>query len=75
MYDEKEVLLSYIESEKYEAAKETAKETAVQMLRMGKLSVDEIARYVPALSMEEIHQHGHCKVQSLIVVSYQSHEI
>jgi hypothetical protein len=56
MYDEKEILLSYIESEKYEAAKETAKETAVQMLRMGKLSVDEIAQCVPALSVEEIIQ-------------------
>jgi hypothetical protein len=56
MYDEKEILLSYIESEKYEAAKETAKETAVQMLKDGELSVEQIARYVPALSVEEIIQ-------------------
>jgi hypothetical protein len=56
MYDEREILLSYIESEKYEAAKETAKETAVQMLKDGELSVEQIARYVPALSVEEIIQ-------------------
>jgi hypothetical protein len=54
MYDEREILLSYIESEKYEATKKTAKETAVQMLKDGELSVEQIARYVPALSMEEI---------------------
>jgi hypothetical protein len=64
MYDEREILLSYIESEKYEAAKEAAeeatkknaKETAVQMLKDGELSVEQIARYVPALSVEEIIQ-------------------
>jgi uracil phosphoribosyltransferase len=56
MYDEKKILLSYIESEKYEATKKAAKETAVQMLRMGKMSVEEIAQCVPALSVEEIIQ-------------------
>jgi hypothetical protein len=60
MYDEREILLSYIESEKYEAVEEAtkknAKETAVQMLKDGELSVEQIARYVPALSVEEIIQ-------------------
>jgi hypothetical protein len=54
MYDEKEILLSYIESEKYEASKEAAKESAIQLLKMGKLSIEEIAKCVPALSVEEI---------------------
>jgi hypothetical protein len=56
MYDEKEILLSYIESERYDAARENAKETATQMLKIGKLSVEEIAQYVPALSVDEIIQ-------------------
>lgn len=62
MYDEKEILLEYIESERYEAAKEAAKEakkenakeTAIQMLKMGKLSVEEIVQYVPSLTLEDV---------------------
>jgi hypothetical protein len=54
MYDEKEILISYIESEKYEATQEAAKEAAMQLLRLGKLSVEEIAGCVPSLSVEEI---------------------
>ena len=49
MYDEKEILREYIESEKYEVAKETA----IQCLKEG-LSVEQIARCVPALSVEKI---------------------
>lgn len=58
MYDEKEILREYIESERYEAQqegkKETAKEAAIQMLKAGKLSVEEIAQYVPSLSVEDV---------------------
>ncbi len=60
MYDEKEILLEYIESERYEAAKEAkrenAKETVIQMLRKGKLSVEEIVQYVPSLSIEDVEK-------------------
>ncbi len=52
--------MEYIESERYEAAeeakKENAKETAIQMLKKGKLSIEEIAQYVPSLSVEEIEK-------------------
>ena len=33
MYDEKEILREYIESERYEAARKEAKEMAVQLLK------------------------------------------
>lgn len=60
MYDEKEILLEYIESERYDAAKEAkrenAKETVIQMLRKGKLSVEEIVQYVPSLSIEDVEK-------------------
>ena len=60
MYDEKEILLEYIESERYEAAteakKENAKETAIQMLKIGKLSVEEIAQCVSILSIEDVEK-------------------
>ena len=39
LYDEQEILKSYVESEKYDVAKETAR----RFLKMGKLSVEEIA--------------------------------
>ena len=63
MYDEKEILREYIESEKYEAAQEAAKEaakeadtrTAIQFLKEG-FSVEQIARCIPALSIDEVRK-------------------
>lgn len=60
MYDEKEILLEYIESERYEAAKEAkrenAKETAIQMVKAGKLSVDEVVQFFPSLTSEDVKE-------------------
>ena len=60
MYDEKEILLEYIESERYEAEQEGEKKadkrTAIQMLKTGKLSVEEIVQYVPSLSVEDVEK-------------------
>lgn len=60
MYDEKEILLEYIESERYEAEQEGEKKadkrTAIQMLKKGKLSVEEIVQYVPSLSVEDVEK-------------------
>ena len=54
MYDEKEILLEYIESERYEAAREEAKEAAIQMLKDGQFSVERIAKYFSNLSVEDV---------------------
>lgn len=58
MYDEKEILMEYIRSERYEAAqeakRENAKETAIQMLKAGKLSVDEIMQFFPTLTPDDV---------------------
>lgn len=43
LYDEQEVLRSYVESEKYEVENATKIETARRLLKMGKLSVEEVA--------------------------------
>lgn len=64
MLDGKEILLSYIEGEKYEAAKEaaqaatqkTAKESAAQLLKSGKLSIEEVTQYFPSLSAEDVEE-------------------
>ena len=55
MYDEKQILREYIESEKYEAAKEADRKTAIQFLKEG-LSVEQIARCILALSIDEIRE-------------------
>ncbi len=56
MYDEKEILREYIESERYEAAKENAKETAIQMIKAGKLSWDEIMQFFPTLTPDDVKE-------------------
>ncbi len=60
MYDEKEILLEYIESERYEAQqegkKETAKEAAIQMVKAGKLSVDEIMQFFSELTPDDVKE-------------------
>ncbi len=60
MYDEEEILLDYIRSEKYEAAREGERKaderTAIKMLKTGKLSVEEIVQYVPSLSVEDVEK-------------------
>ncbi len=43
LYDEQEILKTYVESERFEAENSVKIETARRFLRMGKLSVDEIA--------------------------------
>ena len=52
MYDEKEILLEYIESERSDAAKDTV----IQMLKKGKLPIEEIVQYVPSFSVEEVEK-------------------
>lgn len=53
MYDEKEILLEYIESERYEAAQEAAKEMAMRFLKEG-LSIEQVARCSSELTIDEV---------------------
>ena len=55
LYDEQEVLRSYVESEKYEAENATKIATARRLLKMGKLSVKEIAEG-SGLTVEEVER-------------------
>ena len=62
LFDDEEIMKSYIRSERYEAAKEATKETtkkisietAEKMIRKGKMTLEEIADCVPALSLDEL---------------------
>ena len=47
---------SFIRSERHEAAQENARETAKRMIKKGKMSLEELADYVPALSLEELNK-------------------
>lgn len=55
LYDEQEVLRSYVESEKYEVENATKIATARRLLKMGKLSVEEIAEG-SGLTIEEVEK-------------------
>ena len=56
LFDEEEILKSYIRSERYEATREAAKKIAERMIRMGKLSLEEVADCVPSLSLDELKE-------------------
>ena len=55
LYDEQEVIRSYVESEKYEAENATKIATARRLLKMGKLSIEEIAEG-SGLTVEEVER-------------------
>ena len=55
LYDQEEVLKSYVQSEKYETVEEAAKETAKRMLKDGTFSIDKIAEFV-SLPIEVIQE-------------------
>ena len=56
MYDEKEILLEYIESERYEAEKKADKRNAIQMIKAGRLSIDEVMQFFPSLSSDDVKE-------------------
>ncbi len=56
MYDEKEILLEYIESERYEAEKKADKRPAIQMIKAGRMSVDEVMQFFPSLTSDDVKE-------------------
>ena len=56
LFDEEQIMKSFIKSERYEAAQDKVKEKAILMLQKGKISIDEIRTFFPELSDEEIEE-------------------
>lgn len=56
LFDEEQMIKSFIKSERYEAAQDKVKEKAILMLKKGKISIDEIQTFFPELSDEEIEE-------------------
>lgn len=52
--DEKQILLDYIELERYEAAKEGETKVAIRMLKDGRLSIEEAAECFSALTIKDL---------------------
>ena len=56
LFDEEQIMRSFIKSERYEAAQDKVKEKAILMLQKGKISIDEIQTFFPELSDDEIEE-------------------
>ena len=52
LFDDEQILKAYVK----DIEKSTARETAVQLIRKGKMSLEEIAECVPSLSIEELKE-------------------
>lgn len=52
LFDEEQIMKSFIKSERHDADRETAE----RMIKMGKLSLDEIALCLPSLSLDELRE-------------------
>lgn len=52
LFDEEEILKSYIRSERHDADRETAE----RMIKDGELSLEKISCYIPSLSMDELKE-------------------
>ena len=52
LFDEEQIMKSFIRSERHDAAREIAK----RMIKDGEMSLEKIARYVPSLSMDELKE-------------------
>ncbi len=52
LFDEEQIMKSFIRSERHDADRETAE----RMIKDGEMSLEKIARYVPSLSMDELKE-------------------
>ena len=56
LFDDEQILKAYTKDIEDNATQKMAKNTAIKMIEMGKLSLEEIAKCVPTLSMEELKE-------------------
>ena len=52
LFDEEQIIKSFIKSERHDEARETAE----RMIKMGKLSLEEISLCVPSVSFDELRE-------------------
>ena len=56
LFDDEQILKAYTKDIKNDTTRETERKTAIKMIEIGKLSLEEIAKCVPSLSMEELKE-------------------
>jgi hypothetical protein len=54
LFDQEEVFDTYVKSERKEAAREAAKKMAIELLKTGKCSINDIRGIAPQLDEEDI---------------------
>ena len=56
LFNEEQIMKSYIKSERYEAEQESLKNAALTMIRLGKITVQDIESCFPTLSKEIVEE-------------------
>ena len=56
LFDDEQILKAYAKDIEDNTAKETERKTAERMIKKGKMTLEEIAGCVPALSLDELRQ-------------------
>ncbi len=54
LFDDEQILKAYVKDIEDNATHRGARETAERMIKDGEMTLEKIARYVPALSMDEL---------------------
>ena len=56
LFDNEQILKAYAKDIEDTATEKMEKNTAIKMIQKGKLSLEEIAEYIPSLSMKELKE-------------------
>ena len=56
LFDEEEIMKSYIRSERYDAEREALMKKATLMLKKGKINIGEVREYFPEFLEEDIKE-------------------
>ena len=56
LFDDEQILKAYAKDIEDSTERKTERRTAIQLIKKGKMSLEEIAECVPSLSMEELKE-------------------
>ena len=56
LFDDEQILKAYTKDIEDNATIKTERKTAIKMIKKGKMSLEEIAEYVPSLSIDELKE-------------------
>ena len=56
LFDDEQILKAYAKDIEESTERKTERKTAIQLIKKGKMSLEEIAECVPSLSMDELKE-------------------